>query len=85
MGLGSHSLLQRILLTQRSNLRIPHCRQISIYNILSHNSIIHDITGYITNTSMQFPQNFYNANEGKFNNFFQSFTLDYIILKCLRV
>ena len=27
-GVGSHSLLQRIFLTQGSNLGLPHCRQI---------------------------------------------------------
>ena len=30
-GVGSHSLLQGIFLTQGSNLGFPHCRQIYIY------------------------------------------------------
>ena len=33
-GVGSHSLLQGIFLTQGSNLDLPHCRQIPYY--LSH-------------------------------------------------
>ena len=43
-GAGSHSLLQRIFLTQRSNLGLLHCRQILCH--ISHQGRPRERTGY---------------------------------------
>ena len=40
-GLGSHSLLQRIFLTQGSNQSLPHCRQTLYY--LSHQKSLKNV------------------------------------------
>ena len=41
-GMGSHSFLQEVFLTQGSNLNLPHCRQI-LYHLSNQGSPI--ITG----------------------------------------